>query len=38
VDEPVGQDARFPEEMCIFATLYVGDRDLGCLDGKWIER
>jgi hypothetical protein len=28
----------FPEEMCVFATIILGEREISCIDGKFVAR
>jgi hypothetical protein len=31
------KEVRFPDEMCVFFTLYLGDQDITCLGGAWLK-
>lgn len=32
-----GEDVAFPDEMCVFFGLFLGDHDQNCVAGHWIE-
>jgi hypothetical protein len=34
---PAAEAVAFPREMCVFFGFFLGDKDVTCMDGNWLE-